>query len=77
MYDKLASKYMDINKLQEFEIKSTNLPVLLRYEDKNSMRHSIETRLPFIDYRTLECALNTNTKYKIKRRMDKVYIEKY
>jgi asparagine synthase (glutamine-hydrolysing) len=74
--DELASKYMDINKLQEFEIKSTNLPVLLRYEDKNSMRHSIETRLPFIDYRTLECALNTNTKYKIKEGWTKYILRK-
>jgi asparagine synthase (glutamine-hydrolysing) len=31
-----------------------SLPVLLRYEDKNSMAHSIETRLPFLDYRLVE-----------------------
>jgi hypothetical protein len=27
------------------------LPSLLRYEDRNSMAFSIETRLPFLDYR--------------------------
>lgn len=65
-FDNLAKNYLDINKLQEFEIRFTNLPVLLRYEDKNSMKHSIEARLPFIDYKTLENALNIDIKYKIK-----------
>lgn len=36
------------------DLASTNLPQLLRYEDKNSMRHSIEARLPFLDYRVVE-----------------------
>jgi asparagine synthase (glutamine-hydrolysing) len=31
-----------------------SLPVLLRYEDKNSMSHSVEARLPFLDYRLVE-----------------------
>lgn len=52
--------------LQKLEIESTNLPVLLRYEDKNSMAHSIETRLPFLDYRVLEAALSLPPQYKIK-----------
>ena len=64
--DDLAQRYFDINKLQIYEIERTNLPVLLRYEDKNSMRHSIETRLPYVDYKTLEMALGINIKHKIK-----------
>ena len=52
--------------LQKLEVESTNLPVLLRYEDKNSMAHSIETRLPFLDYRVLEAALSLPLQYKIK-----------
>lgn len=74
--DNLAKNYLDINKLQDYEIKYTNLPVLLRYEDKNSMRHSIETRLPFIDYKTLESTLNINIEYKIKDGWTKYILRK-
>lgn len=36
------------------DITTWSLPALLRYEDKNSMAHSIEARLPFLDYRLVE-----------------------
>lgn len=66
LIEKNSNNYMNIFKLQYSEIYKTQLPHLLRYEDKNSMRHSIETRLPFIDYKVLETALSINNKYKIK-----------
>ncbi len=37
-----------------WEITRRFLPSLLRYEDRNSMAHSIETRLPFLDFRLVE-----------------------
>lgn len=37
--------------LQKFELDTANLPTLLRFEDKNSMSQSIETRLPMLDLR--------------------------
>jgi asparagine synthase (glutamine-hydrolysing) len=36
------------------ELASTNLPALLHYEDRNAMAFSIESRVPFLDYRFVE-----------------------
>jgi asparagine synthase (glutamine-hydrolysing) len=43
---------------QKADLCQLSLPVLLRYEDRNSMAHSIETRLPFLDYRLAEFLVN-------------------
>jgi len=42
---------------QMLDVTRYSLPTLLRYEDRNSMGHSIESRLPFVDYRVLELGL--------------------
>ncbi len=42
---------------QMLDVTRYSLPTLLRYEDRNSMGHSIESRLPFLDYRVLELGL--------------------
>jgi asparagine synthase (glutamine-hydrolysing) len=42
-----------------------SLRELLRYEDKNSMAFSIETRTPFIDYRLVEYVFSLPACYKI------------
>jgi asparagine synthase (glutamine-hydrolysing) len=42
-----------------------SLPTLLRYEDRNSMGNSVESRLPFLDYRLVELALALPTALKI------------
>jgi asparagine synthase (glutamine-hydrolysing) len=52
--------------MQTEEIERNSLPALLRYEDKNSMWHSIETRLPFLDYRVVEFALSLSASVKLK-----------
>lgn len=53
-----------------FQIREINvrcLPRLLRYEDRNSMRHGIETRLPFVDYKLVELAIALNDSHKFRK----------
>jgi asparagine synthase (glutamine-hydrolysing) len=42
------------------------LPTLLRYEDRNSMAHSIEARVPFLDYRLVEFLFKLPEEWKIR-----------
>jgi len=62
---RFARKTRDAQAMQVLEITETNLPMLLRFEDKNSMRFGIETRLPFLDYRFVEFALSLSTRIKL------------
>lgn len=41
------------------------LPSLLRYEDRNAMKFSIESRTPFLDYRIIKLLFETEGVYKI------------
>ncbi len=54
------------------ELASTNLPALLHYEDRNAMAFSIESRVPYLDYRFVEfvCALPLDQK--IRRGVTKI-----
>jgi asparagine synthase (glutamine-hydrolysing) len=53
-----------------------SLPTLLRYEDRNSMGNSVESRLPFLDYRLVELALALPTALKIHKGYGKWIIRK-
>lgn len=47
------------------QVTSSNLQMLLHWEDRNSMAHSIESRVPFLDYRLVELVLGLPDEFKI------------
>jgi asparagine synthase (glutamine-hydrolysing) len=51
--------------MQAIEIAETNLPMLLRFEDKNSSHFAIEARLPYLDHRFVEMALGLPVQLKM------------
>jgi asparagine synthase (glutamine-hydrolysing) len=55
----------DIFEMQKRELIEYNLPALLKFEDKNSMWHSIEARLPFLDPNTARLGLSLPEEVKI------------
>lgn len=58
-------KVDDIGELCVANTIAATLPHLLRYEDRNSMAHSIEARLPFLDHRLVEFNIQLWNQHKI------------
>lgn len=52
------------------------LPALLRYEDRNSMAWSVESRTPFMDYRLLEFTLGLPERYVYRHGVRKYILRK-
>lgn len=51
-----------------------HLSPLLHHEDRNSMAHSIESRVPFLDYRLVESIYSMPMEYKIRNGMTKAVL---
>ena len=73
----IFKKYISISDLQISEICENQLPHLLRYEDKNSMAFSIETRLPFLDYRLVEFLISINPEFKLYKGWSKYLLRNF
>ena len=58
------------------DLTSTSIPALLRYEDRNSMAFSIESRVPFLDYRLVEFIFSLPAEMKMKDSITKVVLRK-
>ena len=50
----------------KLDVEKFSFPPLLRFEDRNSMAFSIETRVPFMDYRLVEFLYSIDSDHKIK-----------
>ena len=68
--------FSSVFELQKNELFSLQLPHLLKYEDKNAMSYSIETRVPFVDHKNVETALSIDSELKIKNGWSKYILRK-
>src|SRR5690606_10964934 len=55
-----------MNAKSKEDIEYFSFPPLLRFEDRNSMAHSIEARVPFMDYRLVRLLYSLPPEYKIR-----------
>jgi asparagine synthase (glutamine-hydrolysing) len=52
----------------------THVPMLLHWEDRSSMAHSVEARVPFLDYRLVEFAISLEDRVKVRNGMTKAVL---
>jgi len=53
------------------QLMKTNLPMLLRFEDRDSMAHSVESRTPFLDFRLVEYVQALPSEFKLSQGVTK------
>ncbi len=69
-------KAMNLNDSLRLTLFSTAIPHLLRWEDKNSMRWSIESRVPFLDFTLVESVNSLPSEQKLCNGKTKVIFKK-
>jgi asparagine synthase (glutamine-hydrolysing) len=53
----IATSYGSLRDARLEELRRFSLPALLRFEDRNSMWHGVEARVPYVDTEVARCAL--------------------
>ncbi|MGH9928221.1 MAG: asparagine synthase (glutamine-hydrolyzing) [Pyrinomonadaceae bacterium] len=69
-----ATTPRDLNDSLRQQTMSITLPALLRYEDRSSMAWSIESRVPFLDYRVVEFLAGLPDRLKLRRAETKIVL---
>jgi len=68
--------FHNITHRQILDIDKYSIPAITHYEDRNSMAHSLEIRLPFLDHRLVNFALSLATEMKIHNGWTKYILRK-
>lgn len=71
---RLDTKFLRLTDYLITEIQHSTLPLLLHLEDRNSMAHSVEARVPFLDYRLVEFCVNIPSEQKIHGGLSKIIL---
>ena len=75
--NRLLKYTFKIDKLSDYLIEDFNnltLPIFLKADDGNSMAHSVETRLPFMDYRIVNFGFSIPENFKINNGWNKYFL---
>ena len=64
----------DLRRFSYGQLKYTSLPRLLHWEDRNSMAWSVESRVPFLDYRLVQFVVGLPDDAKIRNGIQKVIL---
>ncbi|MGD9597431.1 MAG: asparagine synthase (glutamine-hydrolyzing) [Steroidobacteraceae bacterium] len=56
----------DLDAVLRSSVESSPLPLYLRIEDRNSMAHGVEVRLPFLDFRLVNLAFRVGSEWKVR-----------
>ena len=66
--------WRNLNEALRSSLELAHLPLYLRTEDRNSMAHGVELRLPFLDYRLVSLAFRLGSEWKIRGEYTKVLL---
>jgi asparagine synthase (glutamine-hydrolysing) len=74
----IVKEFYNVSNIRESSILHAKFKLehLLKWEDRNSMWHSIEARVPFLDHRLVELSIKLQTDQKIEKGVTKVILRK-
>lgn len=57
--------FSDVSMMSKIQLFQTSVPMLLHWEDRDSMAHGVESRVPFLDYNVVETSLGLPSSFKL------------